>query len=439
MKQIEHLLQTSIGLNAGSIGSSSIQRSVRLRMKSLGIHEIDDYRKLVTSSASEWQELVESVVVTETWFFRERRSFEALVRLVNNGDLTRFHPGRIFRILSLPCSSGEEPYSIVMALCDAGINPNRFQIDAADISERALTKARRGVYRKNSFRGQDFGFRARYFQHTKDGFVLDAAIREKVKFCEGNVLSDDFPLREGGYDFIFCRNLLIYLDLSTQTKTLHRVAALLAPSGVLFVGSAEMPLALEHSFVAANLPMAFACRKDEGSNTILTQELTGQWTALAKSETAQAGTQTNFEQIAPVPLHSSSAAQDDLTMARQLADAGRLGEASGICEGHLRENGPSAQAFYLLGLVREASGDSATAMDCYRKALYLEPNHYESLLQMALLSQKHGDAARARNFRVRAERVNGGHLRLVTDSILPGASMLNIARLSDHPQPRPEI
>jgi chemotaxis protein methyltransferase WspC len=87
-----------------------------------------------------------------------------------------------------------------------------------------------------------------------------------------------------------------------------------------------------------------------------------------------------------------------------LADAGHLTEAAKICEAHLRETRASAQAYYLLGLVREASGEPG-AIDCYRKALYLEPNHYESLLQMALLLQKNGDAIRARTFKSRAQRI----------------------------------
>ena len=70
----------------------------------------------------------------------------------------------------------------------------------------------------------------------------------------------------------------------------------------------------------------------------------------------------------------------------------------------MRESRVSAQAYYLLGLVRDASGE-AGAIDCYRKALYLEPNHYESLLQMALLLQKNGEAARARTFKSRAQRI----------------------------------
>ena len=87
-----------------------------------------------------------------------------------------------------------------------------------------------------------------------------------------------------------------------------------------------------------------------------------------------------------------------------MADAGRLTEAAEICEAHLRENRVSAQAYYLLGLVRDASGEP-DAIDCYRKALYLEPITTRCLVQMALLLQKNGDAARAGTFKSRARRI----------------------------------
>ena len=96
-------------------------------------------------------------------------------------------------------------------------------------------------------------------------------------------------------------------------------------------------------------------------------------------------------------------APSTLDAARQLADAGHLKEAATVCQAHLRNQGPSAQAYYLLGLVRDASGDPQ-AIEYYRKALYLEPNHYETLLQMSLLLEKTGDAAGARLFKRRATR-----------------------------------
>ena len=107
MTQIEHLLRNTIGLDASTIGSALIQRNVRLRMKSLGLKRVEDYKHLLETSRKEWAELVETVVVTET-SFRDREPFGAFVRLVLEEWLP-FHPAGPLRLLSLPCSSGEEP------------------------------------------------------------------------------------------------------------------------------------------------------------------------------------------------------------------------------------------------------------------------------------------------------------------------------------------
>ncbi len=409
MTQIEHLLRHTIGLDAATIGSTLIQRAVRLRMKSLGLKKTDDYERLLESNGREWNELIESVLVTETWFFREREAFGALARLVVDEWLPA-HPTGPLRVLSVPCSSGEEPYSLVMALLDAGVLPLRFQIDAADISARSLERARLGVYRKNSFRGKDLGFRARYFRQTREGLVLSPAIRSCVHFHPGNLLSTDFLAGRGNYDFIFCRNLLIYFDLPTRRKALERIERLLTPSGVLFVGPSEQPLVIAHGLVSAGIPMAFACRRADDAPAIHAghrqparpqpRRAIGATPRPNGSPRPVAGREPSN----PLPAKPSPVPQGELERARSLADAGRLEEAAQICEAHLHHYGASAQAYYLLGLLRDARGE-AGAVDCYRKALYLEPNHYDSLLQMALLSQKNGDTARARSFKSRAQRI----------------------------------
>src|SRR5436190_6121959 len=260
MKEIERTLRECVGLDPASIGSTLIQRSIRLRMKFRGLQRAEHYSRLLSSSRTEWSELVESVVVGETWFFRDLEPFNALVRLVQEEWLPSHTHNRL-RLLSLPCSSGEEPYSIAMALLDAGISPGRLEIDAVDISARALSRARKGTYGKNSFRGSNLEFRNKHFQPTTEGFVLNPSITKLVRFSEGNVLANDFQPPNSLYDFIFCRNLLIYFDVETQQKALAKIAELLAFDGFLFVGAAEQPLVLNKGFVSAHLPMTFACRK----------------------------------------------------------------------------------------------------------------------------------------------------------------------------------
>jgi chemotaxis protein methyltransferase WspC len=405
MSRIEQLLRERVGLDPATLGATTIQRAVRLSMNRLSLKSSVEYEHLLQASPAQWAELVESVLVTETWFFRDPDAMQALVRLVLEEWLPT-HPSPL-RLLSVPCSSGEEPYSLVMALLDAGVPPDRFHIDAADISLRALARARKGLYPKNAFRGKDIDFRRRHFHPAKDGFVLDPSIRRLVHFIRGNLLANDFLAGVQSYDFIFCRNLLIYFDLPNQQLALERVSQLLAPTGVLFVGPAEQRLALDCGFVSANLPMAFACRKAGAPApppSLHRPARSAKWQPFPPPVLAGADFPNWLSNREASPAAGSLPRTPDLEQARRLADSGHLNEAAAICEAHLRYNRCSASAYYLLGLVRDAGGD-ATAADCYRKALYLEPNHYESLLQMALLAQKNGDAAAARNFRRRAQRL----------------------------------
>ncbi len=206
MKQFEQILRDTIGLDAASIGSSMIERAVRLRMKNRNVRKRGEYQQLLEDSESEWRELIEAVVVTETWFFRDIQPFTALAQLVSEQWLPDHSLGKA-KILSLPCSSGEEPYSVAMALLDAAVPAERFEIDGVDISDRAVARAERGIFRRNSFRGKQLGFRDRYFQAIREGYALDPMVRKCVRFRVGNLLREDFRAPQPVYDYIFCRNL----------------------------------------------------------------------------------------------------------------------------------------------------------------------------------------------------------------------------------------
>ena len=446
MKRIENRLRETIGLDAASVGAGMVQRAVRHRMRSLGLKRPDDYLRFLDRSRAEWEELVESVVVTETWFFRDPEPVAAFARLVREDWLPARKPTPL-RLLSMPCSSGEEPFSLAMALLDAGASADQFEIEAVDISTRALVRARRGVYGRNSFRGKDLAFRNRYFQSSPEGFVLDPAVRRRVHFYQGNFLTDTFLTSLGSYDCIFCRNLLIYLDPLMRRKALEKLERLMAPGGLLVVGSVEQPLVVERGLVAAGLPMAFARRKSgHGARRPRSRTLsqaTGGAPNLLRVRQSPPGTRRSRRlppsspskvsstnpSLAAAPLtplqgdsvpfgpaegsvvtrreppnRETPSPRIHLDSVRQLADAGRLQEAAEICQAYLRENRTSAQAYYLLGRVRDASGQPG-AKDCYRRALYLDPYHHESMLRMAILLQNSGDTARARVFQSRALRV----------------------------------
>jgi chemotaxis protein methyltransferase WspC len=407
MNDIENLLRHSIGLHAATIGSSVVEHTVRSRMRRLGLDNHEDYLNLLRKSPAEWNTLIETMVVTETWFFREKQPFAALVRLVVEEWLPAHPEGRL-RLLSVPCSSGEEPYSMAMALLDAGFPAARFEINAVDISARALAFAQRAVYGRNSFRGADLDFRARHFRPVPAGYALNPAVRNQVRFWRGNFLHENCLAETGVYDFIFCRNLLIYFDRPTQNKALAKLQNLLTADGVLFTGSAELPLALDNGFSPVNLPLGFACRKSNvacrpvgGRRIPATARTPGPARRLPQTPASSNADGKRF----PAPFAGLPAA---LSTARQLADEGRLAEAAELCETHLREYGVSAEAFYVLGLVRDAAGADSQAGEFYRKALYLEPGHSDTLRQWASLSERNGRTEHARILRERAERRSPG-------------------------------
>lgn len=407
---IEQLLKQTIGLNSASIGSSSIARAVQQRMRVLGITSTDTYQKRLSSSA-ELQELIEEVIVPETWFFRDRNPFIALARHATERWPTRGRYGPL-RILSVPCSTGEEPFTIAMTLLEAGLTANEFSIDAVDISTSNLRRAQIGLYRENSFRGEDLGFRSRHFQSSEDNYLLKPEIRALVNFHHANLMAPGFFNDVEPYDVVFCRNLLIYFDRDTQAQALKVLERLLQPNGLLFLGHAEAGVLAGQQFSPLDHARSFAFV--HGANQRATQAEIETPFQLPRSRQANPVKRQAVKHVLaqPFPAHAHSAAapepapkqRPDLETATQLANEGHLVEAAKLCEQYLRQQGPDAQAFYLLALVREAVGEGIEAEALLRKSLYLDPNHYESLTHLALILERRGDHANAALTQQRAKR-----------------------------------
>jgi chemotaxis protein methyltransferase WspC len=409
----EQLLKASIGLDVGSIGPSSIERAVQERLSACGLRDRHVYWDRVCASGTELQALIEAVVVPETWFFRDREAFATLASIGHENWLRAPADG-VLRLLSLPSSTGEEPYSMAMALLDAGVPTDRFRIDAVDVSARAIAQAERAVYGRNSFRGQELTFRDRHFDETTLGYRPSDTVRAQVHLRQGNMFAADFLPGPELYDLIFCRNLLIYFDRPTQDRAVAVLQRLLTSNGTLFVAPSETGLLLSHDFVSAKIPLAFAFRKlvpgahdPKPARVRSVTRLPAPFRVASPISVRQApGEKPASASPQPLPLASRQAGlHAGLDEAVRLADQGLLVEAASCCEAHLREHGPSAKAFYLLGLVRDAAGNPTDASNYYRKALYLDPTHHETLVHFAFLVEQQGNSAAAQVLRDRARRV----------------------------------
>ena len=201
---VERRLRERFGYDPASAGPGLVARAVGVRMSALGVVEGDLYLALLDRSVHELDPLVEEVVVSESWFFRDELPFALLAERRKESPFTR--------VLSVPCAGGQEPYSVAIALLDRGIALSRFHVVAVDLSRKALAEARKGVYSGNAFRSRDLAFRDRHFRRTADGYAVDDAVKESVEFRQGNLMAPDFLAGEPPFDAVFCRNLLIYLD-----------------------------------------------------------------------------------------------------------------------------------------------------------------------------------------------------------------------------------
>jgi chemotaxis protein methyltransferase WspC len=397
--EIESLLQKTIGLKVTSIGKATLDRSVQRRMKALSINDKKTYVEKLDSSVLELKELIEEVIIPETWFFRDQEPFKAITQFLVAQWLPK-HKNNLFRVLSAPCSTGEEPYSVTMTLLGSGWPADKFSIHGVDISNRSIARAKKGVYTEHSFRGTEVSSRVRFFKKDKKSFILKKNIREMVHFHTGNILNNTFMEGLGLFDVIFFRNVLIYFDELARQQAITTLYKILADDGILFVGHAEANLFNNSPFTPAPYSQAFAFRKKtkQGLRAKTEVERILPTKIPPKSRTPTVKRPSNFQK-------KSKNNQPDLKVARQLADKGELQKATKICEAYLDQHGPSAQAYFLLGIIRDAVDDAIQAEKLFRKTLYLDPNHEEALFLLSLLAEQTGDVTEAKNLKQRIARL----------------------------------
>ncbi|MBE8592292.1 chemotaxis protein CheR [Pseudomonas sp. MAFF 301449] len=398
-------LKERIGLDVASVGEAIIERAVRQRSQAVQAQTPGEYWQHLQSSHDEQQALIEAVIVPETWFFRYPESFATLARLAI-ARLAEIKQMRALRILSLPCSTGEEPYSIAMALLDAGLAPHQFKVLGLDVSPLSVERARRGVYGKNSFRGSDIAFRDRHFIERGDGFHIADRVREQVRLQVGNLLDPTLLANEASYDFVFCRNLLIYFDQPTQKQVFDVLKGLTHVDGVLFIGPAEGSLLGRHGMRSIGVPQSFAFSRHaepiQPEPVFVPLPLPQR---IAAPMPVKPRPFSNVSaQVVPIKAPPPSDASTLLSRIATLANEGKSAEARAACEQYLNSHPPAAQVFYWLGLLSDVAGSALEAQGFYRKALYLEPQHPQALMHLAALLESQGDSAGARRLQARAAR-----------------------------------
>lgn len=325
------------------------------------------------ADVTEQRELVEELLVRESWFWRDVRPFEWFCEWLRE----RGWPARgALRVLSAPCANGEEAYSILLAALSVGLRTTDVHVHGIDLSLHGLELARTGRYRSRALRSLPSQLKASYFAELPDGsFQLAPRQVAGVHFEHANLAEPGVVARGGPYHAVFCRNLLIYLDGPARARLLAEICSSLVEDGALVLGHAEAAL-------VQGLPLSPV---PDGACFAFLRHLP------ARSERPRPG----LPITPPIPSRRRTAPVE----ARTLADAGRYREALEVAEAlRMREPGV-AEHEYLVGLLHSAMGDAGQARRAYQRALYLDPAHGPSREQLSLLLEAGGESERAARLR----------------------------------------
>lgn len=242
-----------------------IERRLRERLSTLGLHSFGEYYQLLRSpdrGRDELDEALDIITINETYFYREDYQLSALqneiIPMLRNPPMSRSS----IVIWSAGCSTGEEVYSVAMLACEAGlVGGTDIRVFGSDISRRCIAHARRGVYGPASFRSLPTRLKHKYFLERPDGLHITEELRSWCHFGHLNLLDPAKASVVGRADVILCRNVLIYFDDASRRRVIEMFYDRLVPGGFLLLGHAESLLNVTTAFELVHLRDDLVYRK----------------------------------------------------------------------------------------------------------------------------------------------------------------------------------
>lgn len=238
---LSHLVYEQAGIRLGEKKEALLSARVGKRMRVLGLKTYEEYwRRLKNDkTGDEIIALLDHISTNVTYFYREEQHFDLLAERVRRLQASG---QKRFRFWSAGCSTGEEPYSIAMAIYDVLKNTADVKILATDISTRVLKHANAGRYRASRIEKIPASCLSNYMMQNDTGgeatWEVIPEIRRWVHFARLNLSTVPYPMN-GPFDVIFCRNVMIYFDNDVRRRLLAEMYRLLSPGGLLMVGHAE--------------------------------------------------------------------------------------------------------------------------------------------------------------------------------------------------------
>jgi len=456
VERFRSLVAESLGLAFDDSKLALLAESLQRRIEVSG-GDAEVYWRILSERRRRETELrafAAELTVTETYFYRHADQIRAFIELALPGRLAACAGLRKVRVLSAGCASGEEPYSLAIAIREfAPAAADAVTIAAVDVNAAMLEKARRGHYTAWSLRELPDELRARWFRPSDGGFALDAALRRTVAFEERNLAPDDAELwRPQSWDIVFCRNVMMYFEQQRASVLVGRIARALAPGGFLFLGHAETLRGLSEAFHLRHTHGAFYYQVKEEpderealeppapqvpSSAPLQLCDTASWVEAVRGASdrinalAEASRSRSHDADARAPrrapdlrpalelvhgerfgqalaeldaLPSEHARQPEALLLRAVSavHSGALSLAQSACRDLLAHDELSAGAHYVLALCHEGLGDLEQALQEDQIALHLDQDFAMARLHAGLIARRRGEREAARRELARA-------------------------------------
>jgi chemotaxis protein methyltransferase CheR len=244
-----------------------IDRRLAERIAATEVRSFQSYFTMLRADADhEIEHLINAFTVNETYFYREDHQLRCMTSYLLSDLLQRKKVGEPIRIWSIPCSTGEEPYSIAIWLMEnwSQVDDYNIEIVGSDIDSRVLTSAAEGRYGTRALMRLSRQLVQRYFEPIDAGQVrIDPGLRESVRFTRANLIDSHDMARYRDFDMVFCRNVLIYFDDASRRIAAENLYDCLRPGGYICLGFSETMSRISPLFSVCRFPEAVIYQKPE--------------------------------------------------------------------------------------------------------------------------------------------------------------------------------
>jgi chemotaxis protein methyltransferase CheR len=247
-----------------------IDRRLEERIAATGSPSFQAYFSLLRADADhEIEFLINSFTVNETYFYREDHQLRCMTSNLLGAIVEHRPPGSTIRIWSIPCSTGEEPYSIALWLMENWPQVDNYNVEivGSDIDTRALRAAAEGIYGDRALMRLSRGIVDRYFKPVADSkHEIDEGLRNSIEFTRANVIDPKDMARYRDFDLIFCRNVLIYFDDASRRQAAENLYDCLRPGGYICLGHSESMSRISPLFSVCRFPDAIVYQRPEADH-----------------------------------------------------------------------------------------------------------------------------------------------------------------------------